>query len=374
MFSQLFVQLGILNPSILSSFSFWLYLSLPILFLELVKSKAYNFIPGVLAFRCILIFLLIASSIVLFGYAQGVDDNVSLSFASVLLRAVPLFLFGFLFDYKSNRFRGLVFVFYLFYSLSVIIVSPTGKLIAEAIFYEGKVFELNYQQSACLYLFVSICLVASKSSSFRYLIYSISLVVLFLIGARSEFYAFPLVSLLSEVIHRRSFSALVTFLVFSIFVYLFCFNLFPQVFDNKIFAVILAASEASRDARYDLTADALRTIADNPILGGYNKYLPGNYSHNLLSVWVDFGLLGLFLFVFAFVIQVKYSLNSVVLSNLSCYLSVPNFLVLFSVIFLLFTAKSYSYSLIPICIGLHCKCKLEEYRSSRFKSLPDRTW
>lgn len=371
LFSQLLIQLQFVNPSILSSFSFWLFFSLPLLLLEFVKCKAYQFLPRLLALRSILLFLLLASSIVFYGYSQGVDTEVTFSFIAIIARAIPLFLFAFLFDFQSSENRGAILFVFILYSLSVAIGSPSGTLVSGAIYYDGSIFELDYQQTACLYLLLAIYLFVNESTAFRYFIYLTSLAVLFLIGARSEFYSLPLIILLSEFIQRRSIISFLFLYAFFSSVSLIALNLLPEILDSRIFAIISSASEASMDTRFELTQNALSTIANNPIIGGYNTYLPGNYSHNLLSIWVDFGLLGFLLFVFAFALQVKYSLKIKPYFGSSYTLQAVHSLTLYSLVFLLFTAKSYSYALIPICIGLYCRCRFRDRYSPSSKLLPD---
>ena len=62
--------------------------------------------------------------------------------------------------------------------------------------------------------------------------------------------------------------------------------------DNRTLELLDLSHSSSAGLRHQLTEQALASIGRHPLLGEYGNYEPGLYAHNLLSAWVDLGLLG----------------------------------------------------------------------------------
>jgi O-antigen ligase len=75
-------------------------------------------------------------------------------------------------------------------------------------------------------------------------------------------------------------------------------NRFPE---SRVWELFDLSQSSSASARHELTEHALRTIAENPVLGAYASYPPGGYSHNILSAWVDLGIFGFIYMLFMLV-------------------------------------------------------------------------
>ena len=63
-------------------------------------------------------------------------------------------------------------------------------------------------------------------------------------------------------------------------------------------------NDGSVQQRLLQTASALKTIKENPFFGSYGSYVDassmGEYSHNLLGVWVNLGLIGVLFYLILF--------------------------------------------------------------------------
>ncbi len=79
------------------------------------------------------------------------------------------------------------------------------------------------------------------------------------------------------------------------------FSIFIKIFSNtRIASLFDLWNDPSFLIRIEQSSAALHSIFENPLFGDYGEYyletgLAGNYSHNVLGVWVNFGLIG-FLF------------------------------------------------------------------------------
>lgn len=149
----------------------------------------------------------------------------------------------------------------------------------------------------------------------RWLGYLATLFILFLVGARSEIAGAAILFGVIEIgaSRRPMRSALLATVGAAVAAILLLMavdalaELFP---DNRFIALLLEGSnDASAVERSIYAAMAWRAIQESPVLGDYGHYeyvaSAGAYAHNWLSVWVDLGLVGLFLFVLLHLIAAR---------------------------------------------------------------------
>jgi len=152
----------------------------------------------------------------------------------------------------------------------------------------------TYQELARSYVITFVTVICfTRVLAARLVLYAIAAAALFLNGARSELVAalslFPMIELYRAK-HWLPFLYLV--LLVSGLANIdpkFLATHFPE---SRVWELFNLSQSSSASARHELTEHALRTIADNPVLGAYASYPPGGYSHNILSAWVDLGLFG----------------------------------------------------------------------------------
>jgi hypothetical protein len=161
----------------------------------------------------------------------------------------------------------------------------------------------TYQELARSYVLTFVTVICfTRVLAVRLVLYAIAAAALFLNGARSELVAalflYPMIELYRAK-HWLPFLYLVL-LVFglaSIDPKLLA-NRFPE---SRVWELFDLSQSSSASARHELTEHALRTIAENPVLGAYASYPPGGYSHNILSAWVDLGIFGFIYMLFMLV-------------------------------------------------------------------------
>lgn len=161
----------------------------------------------------------------------------------------------------------------------------------------------SYQGFARSALVTSMMLLANGSRRSVLWIFGISLILLFVLGARSEFLGFLAVGLL--VMNIRFGSARFNWLIMSVLLVALAITAdwVVTAFDNtRIVHLLDYQDDTSFQSRELLNDAAWKSIANSPLLGDYGSYLVtngvGKYAHNALSAWVDYGLIGFFGFIY----------------------------------------------------------------------------
>jgi hypothetical protein len=161
----------------------------------------------------------------------------------------------------------------------------------------------TYQGFARSYLVTFLPVIAfTRSLPVRAFLYACGAISLFLNTARSEFVALLFAIPIIEFYFARR--KLLFALVLASLAALIGMN-FDLILDQLPHTRILELADlqhsSSAIARHRLTGYALQTIANSPIFGDYASYVPGYYSHNILSAWVDLGIFG-FVYLLAILI------------------------------------------------------------------------
>lgn len=122
---------------------------------------------------------------------------------------------------------------------------------------------------------------------------------------------------------------------------------------NRFAIFLVSGGQENLSEREMANARALDVISKNPFLGDPGNYEPGLYSHSILSVWVDFGLIGFaaYLSILLFFLWQAYRLRKVETHH---GFKIGAFALAFqiSILAALFVTKSGDYYLLPISFGL----------------------
>tara|TARA_R110002072_G_scaffold19469_6_gene72274 strand:- start:733 stop:1461 length:729 start_codon:yes stop_codon:yes gene_type:complete len=158
--------------------------------------------------------------------------------------------------------------------------------------------EVTYQSFGVLYSLSAILLsILIKNTSLSVFILSISIVALFFNGARTEF-GICLIFLVAFLVQRRALFYLTVPAFLSLLASERVFRFVEQFRGNRIIDLVETGALGSRTGREQAMHDAWVTIQQNPLLGSPGSYPSGLYAHNVLSAWVDLGILGMVLYIF----------------------------------------------------------------------------
>ena len=298
-------------------------------------------------------------SVILIANYNGGSSQHFINRMATLVYLITTFLVFRGINIESEKFYKLNAYFFIFMSLVVILLSKDGVFLLVV---EGAGFTDNkasYQFIAVIYvLSFSIFLSRERVWYLRYVFYLLALTVLFINGARSEFIGLIVIIWLYEIIKSRNLlwaitvSGLSSALVLGVLTTLYFFKDLLASSNRTVELLTNTTQNASGLSRGNLTNNALNSIYENPFMGMFGNYEAGNYAHNILSVWVDFGIIGFLmycalllipLFFVTYLIAIKKK-KSAILTLLMCLIYISVLLVIF--------AKSISYIIPPAAFGL----------------------
>lgn len=353
-FGQTLVQMGYINPYVGSSFSFLLAVSMPLSAFGLLWVKDFFVILKLNVTKFFLFFLFFYLIFLVFKYSNGAGVGFIVSHLKSLLRLVAIYLLTLNFYFSKILFDKGKCSLILLMSVLLIILFSFDFVNISAVEIGGDYFEFDYQMIAFLILFLLINKVSSKYSDVNLIILMLMLTSLFFLGARTEFYISIIVFIFVGFLRSRNKFLTVVFLGIIIFV----FSVIGYVYMDKdelsgirIFAVLFDGEDASQLSRSNLTSNAIETISTHPLLGDFGSHELGDYSHNLLSAWVDFGIFGfaylLSIVIFPFLQLIKRYNGE---KSHVYILSISSFVAL--VISFAF-AKTYNYSMLSVALAYY---------------------
>lgn len=191
---------------------------------------------------------------------------------------------------------------------SLVLVSAYDDALSLLLASSDQAKAATYQGLARAYLLVAVLAVATiQRRTLRWLLATVSVFVLFLIGARSEVLA-ALISFVSfEVALSRGpialMAAWIGALAAGVAIMIANLDALQSYFpDNRLLYLLsVGLDDGSVSERLEYQALAWRVLQEFPIFGDYAHYAasggPGAYAHNITSVWVDLGLFGLATYV-----------------------------------------------------------------------------
>lgn len=294
-FYQTLIGMGAM-PAFLGGYftavSFALFVPLGFSYFLSVRASGYR-LPGTdvyFAFFLAYFFLVVAINFV-FGARASTARNHLFS----ILYFVNLFIIFRGIDLAAPGIRRAALAALLLMSAIIFYFSADGSfqlsLYGEASDPESVA---TYQGFARSYLFTFVAVICYvKRLAARGFLYFIAAVALFLNGSRSELAAMLFLIPIVEVYRSRHKLGMIFFIV--LVVALFGLNLEHAMQlspESRVWELADLSRSDSSNARDHLTLQALQTIRAHPILGDYGSYLSGQYSHNILSAWVDLGMFG----------------------------------------------------------------------------------
>lgn len=355
---QAIAQLQIMPPVLGSYFTAATFLSFPISAYAISTSSVCRNFYRPLVFKLFASFLLLQSVVVISGLLLELDNQIAKYQLISITRFIALFIFVIAFDAENPRISRFIFHFIWIYSCFVIATSTDGNFVRPAFEIGEKYFELDYQMLAFSYILLLIYVLPSLAHWSRFFLYTTSIPALYLIGARSEFFAVFLLIFVVETIHLKTIIywplglISVTFALVS----LLAADL-SSIFNTRIFSIFDTDADPSKNARKELTLNAARTIQESPILGNYASHEPGAYAHNILSAWVDLGILGFTLLITLLGLSLA-SLFANFRTQCRCVHYTRALSALTITMFLLIAAKTYTYSMVPVTVAFYCVWRL----------------
>jgi hypothetical protein len=300
-------------------------------------------------------FLAFVVVIALAGYARAAESGIVASYLAVVPQWLALYLTARLLDFDALHARTAFRVSFLAMVALVAVNATQGSFLLAALqFAIADRDDLATYQDFALLLLGAMTLAAAGFSAvgWRMVTYLGALVALFLTGARSEFLALFVVAFTIEWVRARRRWLVValgaTAIAAIAMVVQSLLYLFPE---NRVTDLVVNRAEGSLSQRTTLLNAALQTIGEHPLAGDFASYLPGEYAHNLLSVWVDFGVAGMiWLLLLLLWLAFDLAARQRAQGNQVAYLSAVSLLT--AAVTLLLTAKSFTYPLLPFAIGL----------------------
>lgn len=144
----------------------------------------------------------------------------------------------------------------------------------------------------------------SKSNLFKTFSFLYFSIILFSLGSRSEFFCFLICvfiyQILSSFNDRKNLYILA--IVTTLLTFLF-YSFYDLISNSRLFRVLEISQDSSWNARLNLQEYGINSIKNNFILGDFGSHtmatgIPnrGTYIHNILSTYVNYGLINFILF------------------------------------------------------------------------------
>lgn len=260
------------------------------------------------------VFICFFATVVAAHAGLGSTPTVVRSHAASIGQLAAAYLVFRLFPYRSRGAWRLVAACFIVLS-TLVLEAAYRDLLGLLLSGSDDSAAATYQGLARGYLMVAIlALTGLRHALPRWLGYLLTLFVLFLIGARSEvagavilFTAFEIAS--SRAPWRVSLRVAVAIAFTSVAVWLnldVLDEIFPE--NRLLFLLAQGTDDGSVSERQVLQGYAWSTIQAHPLMGDFGHYESlggaGAYAHNLLSAWVDLGVVGLILIIAAFWVSV----------------------------------------------------------------------
>ncbi|MFM5287226.1 hypothetical protein ACET9J_13635 [Aeromonas veronii] len=274
--------------------------------------------------------------------------------------------------FSSNEGQSWIFCF-LYFLFFVIVVFRLlyGDIRSFSVSLTGGEFQFNYQAIGATVVILYVFLIDHKRSYLSYVTFLVAFIGGYLIGARAEIISLLVIFILNCILKAKVRYCL-ALSYFSIVLIIFCglFILLLSVFVSTL-EYNLSAVDLSLHERMLILASNLKYISESPLLGNYSAYDAGMYAHNLISVWVDFGLVPFLVFNFTlFLLLFRYMYLLSKMRFITLYRQ--GLCIYISTLFLMLVFKDYGYFIFPFSIGIYFAVE-NKYMSLRRKSSPELT-
>jgi hypothetical protein len=137
------------------------------------------------------------------------------------------------------------------------------------------------------------CIAYTPQRLLRALLYTCGAVSLYLNTARSEFVAFLFAIPFLEFYYAKQ--KILFVVIFASLAAMIAMNfdmILAQLPNNRILELLDLSHSNSAILRHHMMNAAIQTVINHPVFGDYASYTPGHYAHNILSAWVDLGVVG----------------------------------------------------------------------------------
>ena len=305
--------------------------------------------------------------VTLFASFTEVDSQIIIVTYATIFKSLVIFFVVYCFDFDDLRRKKFITYFLITYTFAVIIFSVDGAFVVKGLEFGGDIFQLDYQTTAVIYILMLTSIVCGMGLKGRAAIYLLAAAALFNIGARSELVGLvPFVMAIELVKSKSPGLFLMKLIPVAAFLFLASFVSLKYYPDGRVSGLLSLGADASAIARLEFTKDAINTIIEKPIFGDFGSYILGQYSHNFLSVWVDFGLIGFLFFVFWIFLQMAVYVKYFTADRSKVHYA-RSFAIFVIVFLMLIAAKNYGYMLIPVAMAYYARYYDNVLRGRRFK-------
>tara|TARA_B110000503_G_scaffold138393_1_gene224496 strand:- start:11452 stop:12648 length:1197 start_codon:yes stop_codon:yes gene_type:complete len=367
LFPGFFIYQVLINLSVIPSFlgGYFGIVSMivfvPLLFLfffQIIKSPKSLGLLDVSFLLLMLYIFLVSVSNYLLGEMAGYYDLLYWSLSGVIFNLACYFIAKY-FHYGDEKVRRVLLVTFSLIVFMFLLNVRDGIFTLLNSGIEGAV---TYQGYARSIVAVSFILIASyRSALVTIALTSLSIVILIIVGSRAELILYIGTLISAYYIVRSSSIAGFSSVTLLYLVALLVFGLISQIIlvslehtrlydfiENGIF------TSSSGQARLELVRAGWANIVDNPVFGRYGIYVKhggsiGAYPHNLLSAWLNLGIIG-FLGYLSVIFAVLFKALSVARNHINSYSLLALFFAIF--IFLAFlTSKDYLFMFFGLSVG-----------------------
>lgn len=307
-----------------------------------------------------IIFLAYFFFVIAINFSSGANSTIVKTHLLSIIYLINIFIIFKIIDLNDKILKIISIASLMIMSAIIFYFSANGSfnltLLGESKNQESLATYQGFARSYLLTFVVTISFIRSITK--RILIYCIAIPALFLNSARSEFAAMLFLIPIIEIYYSKNKLNI----ALAIFIILAIIGInFEQILEilpsNRTLELIDLSQSSSANLRHYRTLQAIQTINENPILGDYASYEAGTYSHNILSAWVDLGLLG-FIYLLAILTfpALRLFFNGFFLRTKS-----GEFILAFSLIcialLLVFTSKTFDEMVIGAALGAYAKYK-----------------
>ncbi|MGR4068157.1 hypothetical protein [Billgrantia sp. C5P2] len=292
-----------------------------IVYCALLPSQLYLLLTSTRGYALVTLFFFVYVllwSVANYGLIGGSVMQAALTqTVETLVLWLVLFMLGYRVPLASPRLaRAFWIAFVLIAGYLIFHVATTGQWM----FFARRMIEAEiegdsvstYQGYARSALVLLLFLIAvSERAMVRAVLIVLGAFVMFVLGARSELYAFlSLSALLLMLWAGMSVKYMITLLAVVAALIALVVSQFEALAGSRQLQIFDLSGTSSWLARQNLGQRAVEQILDSPLLGRFGGHIAsaqvtGGYAHSMLSAWVNYGLLGFILYIgltlFAFV-------------------------------------------------------------------------
>jgi hypothetical protein len=294
-FYQTLIGLGAM-PALLGGYfsivSIVLFLPLGLSYLIALRAANYRVSRTDLQFA---FFLAYFFSVVAINAAFGAEALTVQTHLLSILFFINIYLVFKSIDFAERKTRATAIASLLLMSGIIFYFSADGTFqpgqVGDAKSPESVATYQGFARSYALTYIGVICF--TRHAAARIVLHGIAVGALFLNSSRSELVAVLCVIPLVELYRANSRLNMVCIVLLVLAVAALNLESAMQAIpDSRVWELFDLAQSDSSQARHHMAQQALRTIAEHPLLGAYASYPHGQYAHDILSAWVDLGLFG----------------------------------------------------------------------------------